>query len=77
MFIYGILLSGVNNAVKLFGLCSVYIWALFIISKYIIHNRPELTQPINKLEEIPKLSTDADLRNLPLIFIGGHQSSGK
>ncbi|VDP68087.1 unnamed protein product [Schistosoma curassoni] len=76
MFIYGILLSGVNNAVKLFGLCSVYIWALFIISKYIIHNRPELTQPINKLEEIPKLSTDADLRNLPLIFIGGHQSSG-
>ncbi|CAH8499192.1 unnamed protein product [Schistosoma intercalatum] len=69
-------INGVNNAVKLFGLCSVCIWTLFIISKHIIHNQPELTQLIDKLEEIPKLSTDADLRNLPLIFIGGHQSSG-
>lgn len=77
MFIYGILLSGVNYAVKLFGLCSVCICTLFIISKHIIHNQPELTQPIDKLEEIPKLFTDVDLRNLPLIFIGGHQSSGK
>ncbi|CAI2726468.1 unnamed protein product [Schistosoma spindalis] len=70
------LINGVNSAVKLFALCFVCIWALFIISKYIIHNQPELTQTTDKLEEIPKLSVDDDLRNLPLIFIGGHQSSG-
>ncbi|CAH8525525.1 unnamed protein product [Schistosoma rodhaini] len=68
--------NGVNSRVKLIILCCVCIWTLIIVSKLIIHNQPELTQKMDKSEEIPKLFVDDDSRNLPLIFIGGHQSSG-
>ncbi|CAH8512556.1 unnamed protein product [Schistosoma rodhaini] len=64
--------NGVNSRVKLLILCCVCIWTLLIVSKLIIHNQPELMQKM----EVPKLFVDDDSRNLPLIFIGGHQSSG-
>ncbi|KAK4469385.1 hypothetical protein MN116_006942 [Schistosoma mekongi] len=61
---------------KVIIVCSIFIWTILIIVKLFTPSQRESTKICNKSEETVKLFKEDNIRQLPLIFIGGHQSSG-
>ncbi|KAH8860226.1 Protein-tyrosine sulfotransferase A [Schistosoma japonicum] len=62
--------------VKVITICSICMWTTLVITNIFTPSQNALTKTPNKSQETAKLSEEDNIRQLPLIFIGGHQSSG-